>query len=55
MKTKAYCYGSEVRVRNYYLGKDGIKMAEVDCIDAGWRLDVPISCITIELVGADCK
>lgn len=49
---KAYCYGSEVRVRDYHLNRNGIQMACVDCIDAGWRLEVPVSVITIELVGA---
>ena len=50
--SKAYCYGSEVKVRDYHLNRNGLPMAWVDCIDAGWRLEVPVSVITIEHVGA---
>lgn len=44
---KAYAYGSEIQILNFYINEEGLNMCKVRCIDAGWVLDMPTSVIDI--------
>lgn len=44
---RAYAYGSEIQILNFYTNDGGVNMCTVRCIDAGWILDMPTSVIDI--------
>ena len=44
---KAYLYGSEIQVLQYYVAKHGTSYCKVRVIDTGWINNVPTSCIEI--------
>ena len=44
---KAYVYGSEVQVLDYYLAKRGTPYCKVRVISTGWIEKVPTLCIEI--------
>jgi len=44
---KAYLYGSEVTILNFYLSGHGIQFCKVKVNDTGWINQVPVSCVEI--------
>lgn len=44
---KAYLYGTEVTVLDFYLSEHGIQFCRVKIIDTGWVNKVPVSCVEI--------
>lgn len=44
---KAYLYGSEVKILEFYTAKRGTPYCKVRIIDTGWIHKVPTSCVDI--------
>lgn len=44
---KAYLYGTEVTILDFYLSEHGIQFCKVKINDTGWVNKVPVSCVEI--------
>lgn len=44
---KAYLYGSDVTILDFYLSEHGIQFCWIKINDTGWVNKVPVSCIEI--------
>ena len=46
---RAFVYGSEVKIMQFYVAKRGTPYCQVRVVDTGWIEKVPTSCVEIRL------